>query len=73
MGFTLTTRTAELELDQRVAGDATDGGVRTADAGRWFDWRRFLLDASKALAMTDPIAYGWYVVWTMQAQGADAR
>lgn len=72
MGFTITTRAAGLELDQRVAGDATDGRVRTA-AGRSFDWKRFLLDTSKALAMTDPIAYGWYVVWTMQAQGADAR
>jgi len=72
MGLTLATRTAGFEPKQTIAGGATDGRVR-APAGRWFDWKRFLVDASKALAMTDPIAYGWYVVWTTQAEGADAR
>lgn len=32
-------------------------------------WNRFWNDLSKAMIMTDPIAYGWYMVWTREAQG----
>ncbi len=32
-------------------------------------WRRFLNDLTKAMLMTDPIAYGWYVAWTLEAEG----
>jgi hypothetical protein len=32
-------------------------------------WNRFWNDLSKAMIMTDPIAYSWYMVWTREAQG----
>jgi hypothetical protein len=32
-------------------------------------WKRFLSDLSKAMIMTDPIAYGWYMAWTLEARG----
>jgi len=31
-------------------------------------WKRFLIDLSKAMLMTDPIAYGYYLTWTLEAQ-----
>lgn len=32
-------------------------------------WNRFWKDISKAMVMTDPIAYGWYMVWSIEARG----
>ena len=32
-------------------------------------WKRFLNDLSMAMLMTEPVAYGYYMTWTLEAQG----
>jgi hypothetical protein len=32
-------------------------------------WKRFLIDLSKAMLMTDPMAYGLYMAWSLEAPG----
>ena len=58
---------AGLRKTQGDTDTGTEGKVRMA-VGRSLAWRRFLNDLSKAMLMTDPIAYGWYVAWTLAAE-----
>jgi hypothetical protein len=48
--------------------DTRAEGKGRAAVGRSLAWKRFLNDLSKAMIMTDPIAYGWYVAWALEAE-----
>jgi hypothetical protein len=59
-------RTGGLAPKPGKTATGTEGKARAA-AGRSIAWKRFFDDFSKAIIMTDPIAYGWYLAWTLEA------
>ena len=70
MGMTIVTgvNTGGRTQNHEETATATEGD-RLVAAGRSLAWKRFLNDLTKAMLMTDPIAYGWYVAWALEAEG----
>ena len=70
MGMTIATgvNTGGLTQNHGETLTATEG-KRPVAAGRSLAWKRFLNDLTKAMLMTDPIAYGWYVASALEAEG----
>jgi hypothetical protein len=70
MGMTIATgvNTRRLTQNHGETISPTEGKRRVAVV-RSLAWRRFLNDLTKAMLMTDPIAYGWYVAWGLEAEG----
>jgi hypothetical protein len=70
MGMTIATGVSTRGLTQNHGEtiSATEGKTPVA-VGRSLAWKRFLNDLTTAMLMTDPIAYGWYVAWGLEAEG----
>lgn len=70
MGATIARGVSTVGLAQQHGPiEAASEGKARAAVGRSLAWKRLLNDLAKAMAMTDPIAYGWYVTWSLEAEG----